>query len=146
MNEKKTDCFSDPWICWWDLLSTTEFLFFKANFRWSLMPSNATVPWGFGHTKMFVFPKLGHALTYHSDHLKICWLKKCSHRIDFRCISLFEKWRYSSQLCYVSLPGGSLKKVVCFPGVGTNIRICWHVDIGAGGMPVSLSATIARGM
>ena len=43
--------------------------------------------------------------------------EKLFARIDVRCFSLFKKWRYSSQLCYVSLPGGSLNKVVCFLGL-----------------------------
>lgn len=91
-------------------------------------------------------PGLGHALTYHSDNLKICWLKKCSPGlISDVYISLFEKWRSSSQLCYVSFTRGVIEKGGLFPGVGTNTRICLHVYIGAGGMPVFLSANIASG-
>lgn len=99
-----------------------------------------------GHRKMFVFPKLGQALTYHSDNLKICWLKNCSPGlISDVYISLFEKWRSSSQLCYVSFTRGVIEKGGLFPGVGANTRICLHVYIGAGGMPVFLSANIASG-
>lgn len=81
---------------------------FKCNSALQVWPQEDVCPQGWGH-----------ALTYHSDNLKICWLKNCSPGlISDVYISLFEKWRYSSQLCYVSLPGGYFKKVVCFLGLG----------------------------